>query len=95
MKRRVGTEGFNELFSRFEQCYFELGQALKTLHESVEINTVFHTTLRGLLIVGCSIHNPMEQAAVLATTGNSRDYYLVKLDMSDQWPDSRLFARDG
>lgn len=95
MKRRLGKAGFHELFLRFEQCYFELGQALKTLDESVEINNLFHPTLRGLLIMACSLLNPTEQAAVSATAGNSMDYYLVKLALSDQWPEARLLSRDG
>lgn len=87
MKRRAGKEGFNDLCARFEQCYFELGQALRTLDEPVEINTLFHQTLRGLLLMECSLVTPAEQAAILATTGNSLDYYyLVKIAMLDQWP---------
>lgn len=78
-----------------EQCYFELGQALKTLDVTVEINNLFHQTLRGLLLLECSLLNPTEQAAILATTINALDYYLVKIAMFDQWPDVRLFARDG
>lgn len=68
---------------------------MKTLDESVEINNLFHPTLRGLLILECSGLSPTEQAAVLATTGNSMDYYLVKLALSGQWPEARLLARDG
>ena len=71
MRRILCKESMLEYESRFEQTYFELGSALKTIDPNIDCDKLFHKVFLGIIYLEGSGLDASQQAAILATTANS------------------------
>ena len=94
MRRKFGVEDTEDTALRQLLVYKELGDALKTIDDSIEPGNLIHPVLQGLMLLHNTGLDPTEQAAVWATTGNQLNFPEVRVALRDQWSHERLMRRD-